>query len=62
MNEIKFEQDVNEWEVAAFICKNGGMFNEYDTHFSIWLGDNMGYKRFKDGDVISFIDGKFKIN
>lgn len=59
---IKFEKGVNDWKVAEFIWKNDGIMNEFDNEtFSIFIDIDQPRLRFKDGNTISFENGKFQI-
>lgn len=60
MTKIKFLKGINDWDVASFIHRNGGMMNEFDTFFKIWTEEQDPSLIFKYGDVITF-DGKFHI-
>jgi hypothetical protein len=50
MEQIEFKENCNEWEVARFIFKHDGMFNEFNDHFSIWQ-QNKPFIRFKNGEL-----------
>ena len=60
MNSIEFKENKNDWDVAQFIVKHGGMFNDFDDHFAIWQ-QNKPFVRFKDGDTIIFENDEFKV-
>lgn len=62
MQEITLVVGKNDWKVAEFIWKNGGIMNEFDGEvFSIFTDIDKPRLRFRNGDTVCFKNNCFSI-
>lgn len=62
MQEITLIVGENDWKVAEFIWKNGGVMIEFDGEvFSIFTDTDKPRLRFRNGDTIYFKNNCFSI-